>query len=346
MSEQAEFAMPSRLVIDEAKLTETYGKFIVEPLEKGYGHTLGNSLRRVLLSSMEGIAVSSIQIDGVSHEFSSIEGVVEDVTEIVLNFKNVLFECSGELPRKLELNVQKSGEVTAGDISADSVTRILNIDQVICTIDQERELRIEIEIDAGRGYRPADDNKRDDQPIGVIPIDSLFSPIRRVAYSVFDTRVGQRTDFDKLELEVWTDGRMGPADAVKKSARILADHLTVFTGIDTVDDDDIAKLITSPEDEALIRKLQRPVTDLELSVRAQNCLNNADIRTLGDLIQRGEPEMLKYRNFGQKSLNELKEKLDTMELEMGMELSENVRIALDRERRRLAAIAAASEEGE
>ncbi len=326
------FAMPNQLTVDTDSETDDYAKFVAEPLEKGFGHTLGNSMRRVLMSSLEGIAVSSIRIDGIPHEFSSIPGVIEDITDIVLNFKKVRFQCSGDLPRKLELQVTKAGEVTAKDIKGDSVTKILNPKQLLCTLDKESELRIEMEINKGRGFKLAEDNKREDQPIGVIPIDCLFSPVRRVAYSVHDCRVGQRTDYDKLELEVWTDGRITPPDAVKQAGRILLDHLSVFVGGDgKSDEDDVTSLITNAEDEALLRKLMRSVHDLELSVRAQNCLNSADIRTLGELVQRSEVEMLKYRNFGQKSLTELREKVQEIGLELNMEVPETVRITLQRD---------------
>ena len=257
--------------------------------------------------------------------------VIEDVTDVVLNFKKVLFDCSGDLPRKLELRVKKQGDVTAADIQTDGVTTILNPEQHICTLDKERELLIELEIVKGRGYRPSEDNKQDDQPIGVIPIDCLFSPVQRVAYHVSDTRVGQRTDYDKLELEVWTDGRIHPTDAVKQAGQILASHISVFTGINGDGDDDPTKLINSPEDEELLQKLLRNVNDLELSVRAQNCLNNANIRYVGELVQRGEGEMMKYRNFGQKSLNELKEKMIDMGLHLGYDVKEEVRIAFEKQ---------------
>ncbi len=332
MPDMATFAMPTRLLIEEDKCTDTYGLFVAEPLEKGYGHTLGNAMRRVLLSSLEGVSVSSIRIEGVPHEFGSVPDVIEDVTDIVLNFKKVLFDCSGDLPRKLELRVNKAGDINAGEIQVDGVTTVINPDQHICTLDKERELIIEIEIDRGRGYRPAEDNKREDQPIGVIPIDCLFSPIRRVGYHVSDCRVGQRTDYDRLELEVWTDGRIHPKDAVKQAAQILAHHLNIFSGIDGEDDDDPSKLITSAEDEELLKKLMLNVNDdLELSVRAQNCLNNANIRYVGELCQRTEGEMMKYRNFGQKSLNELKEKLADLGLHLGFDIKEEVRIAFEKQ---------------
>ena len=329
------FAKPNQLVVDTDTQTDTYAKFIAEPLEKGFGNTLGNALRRVLLSSLEGISISSIRIDGVSHEFGTLPNVVEDVIDIVLNFKRVLFQCSGDLPRKLELKVNKTGEVTAADVKEDSVTKVLNPDQLICTLDKKRELQIEMEITKGRGFRPAEENKSDDQPIGVIPIDCLFNPVRRVAYNVFDCRVGQRTDYDKLEIEITTDGRMKPADAINQAARILIDHITVFVGSGSKEDD-ASSIITNPEDEALLRELLRSVHDLELSVRSQNCLNNADIRTLGELVQKSEAEMLKYRNFGQKSLTEIREKIKDVGLELNIDIPETVRIAFqkDYEKRR------------
>ncbi|MCJ8331138.1 MAG: DNA-directed RNA polymerase subunit alpha [Lentisphaeria bacterium] len=335
MPDMANFAMPSRLEVDEESCTDTYARFHAEPLEKGFGNTLGNAMRRVLLSSLEGVSISSINIDGVPHEFSSIPNIVEDVTDIVLNFKKVLFECSGDLPRKLELSVKKSGEVTAADIETDGVTEVLNPDQYICMLDSEREFRVELEITRGRGYRPAEENKSIDHPIGVIPVDCLFSPVKRVAYHISDCRVGQRTDFDKLEFEIWTDGRIHPSDAVKQAGQILAYHLSIFTGINGEDDDDPSKLITNEEDEALLKKLLTNVNDLSLSVRAQNCLNNANIRYVGELVQRPESEMMKYRNFGQKSLNELKDKVIEMNMHLGFELKEEVRIAFEKQLEKL-----------
>ncbi len=328
----SKFAMPHKLVVNEDTATDTYAKFVAEPLEKGFGHTLGNALRRVLWSSLEGIAVTWIKIDGVPHEFTTIDNVIEDVTDIVLNFKKVLFECSGDLPRQLELKVSsRSGELKAGDIDTDGVTSIINPEQHLLTIDKPIDLLIEMEIDRGRGYRPAEDNKRDDHPIGVIPIDCLFSPVRRVAYAVHDCRVGQRTDYDRLELEVWTDGRLDPRESVIQAANILHQHLSVFMGVDGQQEDDSSTLITSEEDEEMLRQLLLSVDDLQLSVRAQNCLNNAEICTVGEMVQKSEAEMLKFRNFGQKSLNELKEKLTEMEMHLGMELKEEVRIAFERE---------------
>lgn len=232
------------------------------------------------------------------------------------------------------MRVKKSGDVTAGDIQTDGVTRVINPDQHLCTIDKEREIYIEMEIARGRGYRPADDNKTPDQPIGVIPIDSLFSPVKRVAYHIGECRVGQRTDYDRLEVEVWTDGRITPKEAVKQAGQILARHIGIFTGIDG-EDEDPSRLISTPEDEELLGKLLRGVSELELSVRAQNCLNNASIRYIGELVQRTEGEMMKYRNFGQKSLNELKEKLASLNLHLGYDLKEEVRIAFEKQLEKL-----------
>ena len=331
MAEVAALTMPARLLVDEETCTDTYGLFIAEPLEKGFGHTLGNAMRRVLYSSLEGVAISSIKVDGVPHEFSSIPDMIEDVTDLVLNFKKVLFECSGDLPRKLELRINKKGDISAADIEVDGVTSVLNPEQHLCTLDKKRELIVEMEITHGRGYRSAEDNKRDDQAIGVIPIDCLFSPVGRVAYHVADCRVGQRTDYDRLELEVWTDGRASPKDAVKQAGQILAEHITIFTGLDGEEEDDPARLITNAEDEELLHKLLRSVDELELSVRAQNCLNNANIRCVGELVQRTEGEMMKYRNFGQKSLNEMKDKVVELGLHLSFEIKEEVRIAFEKQ---------------
>jgi DNA-directed RNA polymerase subunit alpha len=331
MPDVTNFVLPSRLVLEEETATKTYGRFIAEPLENGFGQTVGNALRRILLSSLEGTSVTSIKIDGVSHEFGPIPDIIEDATDIVLNFKKILLECSGEVPRKLELHTTRAGEIKAGDITSDGVTTILNPDLVLCTVDKPRELRVEIEINRGRGYHSADENKGVDKPIGVIPIDSLYSPVTRVAYHVHACRVGQRTDYDRLEIEIWTDGRIAPADALKHSANILMYHMSVFTGVNGRLDDGTSSLITNAEDEAMLKKLLTNVNDLELSVRAQNCLNNANICTIGELVQRSESEMMKYRNFGQKSLNELKEKLTEMGLHLGYELKEEVRLAFRKE---------------
>jgi len=316
------FTMPTELAVQEDTATPTYANFIAEPLEKGFGHTLGNALRRVLLSSMEGVAVTSIRVEGVPHEFTTIPSVLEDVTEIVLNIKKLHVRCDGDLPRVLELTVNTKGEITAGAITEDGVTDVLNKDQLICTLDSDREVRMEIEIDKGRGYRAAEENKRDDQPIGVIPVDSLFSPVERVRYDVQSCRVGQRTDYDRLELEVWTDGRIDPQDAVRDAALLLREHLAVFIARGG-EEPGLAE-ITDPADQQLLDQLLTNVNELELSVRAKNCLNNAQIRTLGQLVTKSESEMLKFRNFGKKSLEEIKVKLGEHELALGMAVKEEV----------------------
>ena len=314
------FEMPKRLVRDDATATPTYSKFIAEPLEAGYGHTIGNSLRRVLLSSLEGAAVSSLKIEGVSHEFASIPGVVEDVTDIVLNLKKVLFKSHSREPHVVYLSANKEGAVTAGDIKSDQVVEVLNPDQPICTLDKKMHFEAELEIKVGRGFCPAEENKKPDQPIGVIATDSLFSPVRRVRYSIEDTRVGQRTDYDKLILEVWTDGRITPEDALVQSTNILRHHLDVFCDYDknmVVEFEESSEKVNA-EQTRLKRVLNMSVNEIELSVRAANCLNNANITTVGQLAMKTEQEMLKYRNFGKKSLNEIKEKLSTLGLALGM----------------------------
>ena len=322
----AGFEMPEAFTVDQSTATDTYARVISEPWEKGFGHTIGNALRRVLLSSMEGVAVSSIRIDGVKHEFATIPDVIEDVTEIVLNVKRLRLTCHGEVPRTLELRAEKAGPVTAAAVQEDGVTEVLNPDLLICTLDRARTLRMEIEIDRGRGYRAGEENKREDHPIGVIPVDCLFSPIERVRYDVQACRVGQRTDYDRLELDVWTDGRIAPCHAVKQAALILREHLAVFG--DSSDEDGVIQ-ISDAEDKELLEKLCRSVNELELSVRAENCLNNAQIRVIGQLVQKVDSEMLKYRNFGKKSLEEIKTKLAAMDLSLGMTLSDEMRAALD-----------------
>ncbi|HSI84008.1 MAG TPA: DNA-directed RNA polymerase subunit alpha [Candidatus Methylacidiphilales bacterium] len=313
--------MPSRLAKIEESATPTYAKFIAEPFEMGYGHTLGNSLRRVLLSSLEGAAITSAKIEGAQHEFCTLPGVVEDVTDIVLNLKKILFKVTNREPRTLFLNVTKEGPVTAGDIRLDAGVELLNPEQVIATLDKKQRFEAEFEIKVGRGYVSADNNKRPEQSIGVIPIDSLFSPVRKVKYSVENTRVGQRTDYDKLNLEVWTDGRLTPDEALLQSSAILRHHLDLFVNFDK--EPIIFEPTTpsaSPENTKLKKLLNMSVNEIELSVRAANCLNNANITTVGQLAMKTEAEMLKYRNFGKKSLNEIKDKLSQLGLSLGMKI--------------------------
>ncbi|MFZ4482590.1 MAG: DNA-directed RNA polymerase subunit alpha [Chthoniobacterales bacterium] len=313
------FEMPKTLVKDEKSATETYAKFTAEPFEAGYGHTVGNSLRRVLLSSLEGAAITSIHIEGVDHEFQTIDGVVEDVVEIILNLKKVKFNTHDHETHRVVLSVNKEGAITAGDIESTNKCEVLNPKHHIATLDKKRKFSIEMNVRKGRGFASGDQNKTTDQAIGVIAIDSIFSPVTRVKYAIEATRVGQRTDYDKLILEVWTDGRITPDDALLQSAAIMRHHLDVF-----VDSDDAAvEFDQTPEavsqENAKMRKLlNMSVNEIELSVRAANCLNNANITTVGQLAMKSEAEMLKYRNFGKKSLNEIKDKLEELGLGLGV----------------------------
>jgi len=313
------FEMPKRVVKDEAASTATYGRFIAEPFEAGYGRTIGNSMRRVLLSSLEGTAISSVRIHGAPHEFCSLPGAVEDVTEIVLNLKKVLLKSYTRDPQRLKINVKGPGEVTAADIQTNDNIEVLNPDHHIATLDTNGKFEVELETRVGRGYCPAEGNKKEEQEIGIIPIDSLFSPVSRVKYDVDNCRVGRRTDYDKLIIEIWTDGRVTPDDALTLSAAILRHHLDIFVSYDK----DLIEFEASEkqidiEKEELRRKLSISVNEIELSVRAANCLNNANITTVGELAQKTEAEMLKYRNFGKKSLNEIKAKIQEMGLSLGM----------------------------
>jgi len=319
------FELPSKLTKVDEGSSPTYAKFIAEPFEAGYGHTVGNSLRRVLLSSIEGAAISSIKIDSVNHEFQSIEGVVEDVTDIVLNLKKILIVSQKREPVTLQLKANKAGAITAADIKPDASITIVNPDQVICTLDKNRAFEAEIEIKTGRGYFPGELNKKEEQAIGVIPIDSLFSPVRLVKYAVENTRVGQITDYDKLILEIWTDGRITPDDALKQAASILKHHLDVFDRVsEEAYEFESQQSAVSEEENKLRKLLNMSVNEIELSVRAANCLNNANITTVGELAMKTEQEMLKYRNFGKKSLNEIKEKLEALGLSLGMKFDERL----------------------
>lgn len=319
------FELPNRLVKVEDTATDTFAIFQAEPFEAGYGHTIGNSLRRVLLSSIEGASITSIKIDGVQHEFQSIEGVLEDVTDIVVNLKKVLLVSESREPAILTIDVNRDGAVTAGDILEDSNFKVVNPDQIICTLDKPQRFYAEMQVRVGRGYCAGDDNKEPEQPIGVIAIDSLFSPVRLVKYSVENTRVGQEMDYDKLILEVTTDGRITPDDAMKQSAAILKHHLDVFDEVsqDQIEFESEGKEI-SEEQNRLRKLLNMSVNEIELSVRAANCLNNANITSVGELAMKSEQEMLKYRNFGKKSLNEIKDKLEQLGLSLGMKIDERL----------------------
>jgi len=311
--------MPKQIAPD-ASNNDRYGKFVIEPLERGFGVTLGNALRRVLLSSLQGGAITAVRIDGVLHEFSTLPGVIEDVTEIILNLKQVRLKLHGDGPKKGTVEIKGKGEVRAKDIAVDTDVEILNPDLHIATLNREGDLRMEVEIGGGRGYVSADQHSQTDRPIGVIPIDSLFSPVTRVNYNVEATRLGQRIDYDKLTLEVWTDRSILPADAVAWAAKILRDHFTLFIHFEEPIEEEVEEEV----DEEIMRvrrMLDKSVEELELSVRSSNCLRAAEIRTIGDLVQKSEPEMLKYRNFGRKSLKEIQDILGEMGLGFGMNIS-------------------------
>jgi DNA-directed RNA polymerase subunit alpha len=309
---------PKKLEVDTATLTDTYGKFTCEPLERGYGITLGNSLRRVLLSSLQGSAITTVRIEGALHEFTTVPGVVEDVTDIILNVKTLLIRMDDATPRTLVIDKQGEGEVTAGDIQCPTGVNVLRPEQHVATISKGGRLRMEMTSAMGRGYFTADQNKAPEgQPIGVIPIDSLFSPIQKVNYRVTNARVGHRTDYDRLSIEVWTDGSVRPEDAVAFAAKILKEQLSIFINREEIEE---AAAPQQSETDKLNEYLWRSVDELELSVRSANCLQNANIHYIGDLVQRTEAEMLKTKNFGRKSLKEIKEILAQMGLALGMKI--------------------------
>jgi DNA-directed RNA polymerase subunit alpha len=309
---------PRGLTVDQDSLTDTYGKFVAEPLERGFGTTLGNSLRRVLLSSLQGAAFMTLKIDGVDHEFTTIPEVSEDVTDIILNLKEVLLQMHTVEQKTLVLEAVGPKEVKAGDITTDDQVEILNPGHHICTISDGGKVRMELTCRRGRGYVSADRNKVAGAPIGTMPIDALFSPVKKVNYQVTNARVGQQTDYDKLSLELWTNGSVKPADAVAYAAKILKEQMTVFINFDEAEEP--APIEMPKQEEKLNENLFRSVDELELSVRSANCLQQANIRTIGDLVQKTEAEMLKTKNFGRKSLKEIKEILAEMGLSLGMKL--------------------------
>jgi DNA-directed RNA polymerase subunit alpha len=305
---------------------------VADPFETGYGHTVGNSLRRVLLSSLEGAAITSMKVDGAMHEFATIDGVVEDVTDIVLNLKRIKFKAHTRDAQTLLLSANKEGVVTAADIQLNQNVELVNPDQHICTLDKKKKFEMELELKIGRGFCPSDENKKPGQPIGVIAIDSLFSPVTRVRYAVEAARVGNRTDYDRLILEIWTDGRISPDDALTQASAILAHHLDVFVGYDkNAVEFEEAESKQDDEKAKLKKLLNMSVNEIELSVRAANCLNNANITTVGQLAMKSEQEMLKYRNFGKKSLNEIKDKLQALGLSLGMNFESGLLDALPKE---------------
>lgn len=304
-----EFEKPNIHKVEE---TDSYGKFVVEPLERGYGTTLGNSLRRVLLASLPGAAITSIQIDGVLHEFSTVEGVTEDVTQIILNLKKVSLKLDSEEQKDLEIDVKGPAEVTAGDIQGDGEVEVLNPDLYIATVADGAELHIKMTADKGRGYLSANDNKArmDDLAIGVLPIDSIYTPIERVNYTVENARVGQRNDYDKLTLDVWTDGSLTPTEAISLGAKILTEHLAMFVNL--TEEAQNAQVMVEKEETHKEKMLEMTIEELDLSVRSYNCLKRAGINTVKELTDRTEADMMKVRNLGQKSLEEIKLKLNDL----------------------------------
>jgi len=306
-----------KLEWEKETLTDTYGKLIVEPFERGIGTTIGNSLRRMLLSTIEGGAITSVRIDGVFHEFSTIPGVVEDVSEIILNLKKVVLKLHNSGPKRIFLNKEGEGEVKAGDFECPSEVEIINKDHHIATLDTDGKLSMEVEVDKGYGYVPAEENKTGLEPIGVILIDSFFSPVVRVAYRVEDVRVGQVTDYERLILEVWTNGVLLPQEAVTQAAKILKEQIASFIEIEG-EKEKVEEPIVDKETERLKSVLRMSIEELEFSVRSSNCLNSANIKILADLVKKTEAEMLKTRNFGKKSLSEIKEKLAAYGLSLGM----------------------------
>lgn len=306
--------------LEAETLTDTYGKFVAKPLERGYGLTLGNSLRRVLLSSINGAAIVAVQIDGVDHEFSTVPGIKEDVTDIILNLKQVNLRYLGESDAVLTLQSNEEGVVKASDIQTDGEVEILNPDQTIATLDSDGRLNMKMIVRHGRGYVSADTNRTEDLPVGMIAIDSIFAPVRRVAYNVSNARVGQMTDYDKLSIEVWTNGAVRPDDAIAYAAKILKEQLTIFVNFDETEEEEQRVVEEDTSKPKLNENLFKTVDSLELSVRAANCLENANIKFIGELVTRSESEMLKTKNFGRKSLNEIKDILSEMGLSLGMKI--------------------------
>lgn len=296
---------------------QRHAVFVADPLERGFGITLGTALRRIMLSSLQGAAVTSIRFEGILHEFTTIPGVYEDLPEIISNIKNIAFKLQSDMPRKVRVECSKKGVITAGDLELTSGIEVLNPELVICTLNDEGSIDLEMTVENGKGYRPAEQNRKEDMPIGVIPVDSIFSPIRRVSYKVENTRVGQVTDYDKLFLDVETDASVSPEDAVAMAARILQDQLQLFINFEEPKSEkDEAAATKLPFNRHLLRK----VDELELSVRSANCLKNENLLYIGDLVQKSENEMLRTPNFGRKSLNEIKEVLSTMDLSLGMDV--------------------------
>lgn len=320
------FQKPKRLVANTETLTDRYGMFTAQPFERGFGTTVGNSLRRVLLSSIEGAAITAIRIEGVAHEFSPIPGVVEDATDIILNLKQIPFKMTDEGPKTVRLKVDQAGEVLSGQIECDPTIEVLDRNMHVATVGEGGKLSIEMRLKSGRGYVSADRNFDDDLPLGYIPIDSVHSPVRKVNYAVEAARLGQMTDYDKLTLEVWTNGAVAPQDAIGQAAKLLKDHMSIFINFE-----ELPEIHEEPAERAagqMNEVLNRSVEELELSVRSYNCLKNANIQTIADLVQKSEAEMLRTKNFGRKSLNEIKEILANLGLSFGMKFDAQGRLTM------------------
>jgi DNA-directed RNA polymerase subunit alpha len=310
------FQKPKRLEVEKGSLTDRFGRFFAQPYERGFGTTVGNALRRILLSSIEGAAITAVKIEGVLHEFTAIPGVVDDTTDIILNLKQIPFRLHGDHPETLTLAKEGPGTVTSGDIQTSANVEILDPDIRIATLAQDGKIEMEMRLKSGRGYVSADRNFDDDLGIGYIPVDSVHSPVLKVNYSVDAARLGQTTDYDKLILEAWTNGAVRPQDAVAYASKLLKDHMAIFINFEETPEEELD--FPTTEDERLYDTLSRSVDELELSVRSYNCLKNADIKTIGDLVTKTEPDMLKTKNFGRKSLNEIKDILAEMGLSLGM----------------------------
>jgi DNA-directed RNA polymerase subunit alpha len=316
-----DFQLPKRLECDESTYANTYGKFFAAPFERGYGVTLGNSLRRVLLSSIEGSAVTSVKIAGVQHEFSTIPGVLEDTTELILNIKSLVLNSHSKIPKTISIKRDTKGDVKAKDIEADETIEIINPDLHIATLTKDTKFHVEMEVARGKGYVPSELNKKENSAIGVIPIDSVFTPVKKVNLYTENTRVGQRTDYDKLIIEIWTNGALSPKDALLYASNILQRHLDIFVNFGQLPQDmEEEELEMSKEEIALYEKLRLPISELELSVRSSNCLREANIKAIADLVKKTEEEMLSFKNFGKKSLTEIKELLGGMGLTLGMQV--------------------------
>jgi DNA-directed RNA polymerase subunit alpha len=318
--------MPEAVILDEATYTNTYGKFTLQPLERGYGVTLGNSLRRVILSSLPGSAIVAVKFNGILHEFSTIPGVVEDVAEIILNLKQVRLKLINKKPNKIDISIHGEGEFTAADIQKQSAdVEILNPELHIASLNKNAKLDIELRVGRGKGFVPAVENKSPEYTIGIIPIDAIYTPIKNIKYEVENVRIGDKNDYEKLTFEVWTDGSITPDDALTQSSKILRDHIQLFINLDLEPEEKQAEVQKDTEKERIKKILMTSVNDLELSVRAHNCLVAANIKTIADLVRREESEMLKFRNFGRKSLSELTEIVENLGLEFGMDVDKFIK---------------------